>query len=334
MRQVLITGAGGFIGLRTVLRFLDEGCFVHALVRNNVPERLLALEAAGRVLIVRCDITDTAALRSLVRKLPCLDAVVHCAALASDVGPEALFRAANYDAVRELAWAAMENGAGVFVFVSTTDVYGLRDFSGQTEEELVYDLAASNPYPKYKILSEQWLRNTLPAERYSIVRPAAVWGEDDPTLTRRIRDFLARSPWILHFGPWKGGNRWPLAHVDRVAKACFLAAFHPKARGKAFHVLDPERASMGDCYRRIAGEYFPGRRFRTVRLPLWCGLAIGGLCTFLTNLLGRTHPLWDPTLYAVHSISRNLDFSPALFEELERTMPWGEEAVAGEENNV
>ncbi len=321
MRHVLITGAGGFIGLRATLRFIDEGCFVHAMVRNAIPPRLRELEDQGKAAVVHCDITDAAQVDALFRNLPLLDALVHCAARASDVGREAAFRAANYDAVRSLAGKAMDKGTGVFVFVSTTDVYGLHDFFGQTEDELECDLTAKNPYPKYKILSEQWLRARIPPDRFSIVRPAAVWGENDQTLTKRIKDFLALSPWIVHFGPWKGRNRWPLAHVDRVAKACFIAAFHPQARGKAFHVLDPERTSMEDFYRRVAAEHLPGKRFRTLCLPLWCGAVIGACSTLLANLLNLGQPLWDPTLYALHSVSRNLDFSPAFFEFLERTMP-------------
>ena len=321
MKQALVTGAGGFIGLHAVLRFVKEGCFVHAMVRRNVPRRLLELEAEGRIALTRCDITDRARLEEVFRTLPRLDALVHCAGRASDVGREAAFRAANYVAVQDLARLAMDKDTGVFVFVSTTDVYGLRDFSGQMEDELEYDLTAKNPYPKYKILSERWLQKHLPADRQSIVRPASVWGEDDPTLTKRIRDFLARSPWIVNFGPWKGGNRWPLAHVDRVAGACFIAAFHPQARGRAFHVLDPERMSMEDFYRRVAAEYFPGRRYRSLCLPLWCGVVPGVFSTALARLLNLEHPPWDPTLYALRFVSSNLDFSPAFFEELERTMP-------------
>ena len=323
MKQTLVTGAGGFIGLHTVLRFVTEGCFVHALVRNTVPERLLALEAEGAVSLTRGDITDDAGMQALFQRLPRLDAVIHCAARASDLGRDAAFKSVNYTAVQRLARLSITHDAGLFVFVSSTDVYGLHDFTGQTEEELDYDLTAQNPYPKYKILSEQWIRAHLPENRYSIVRPAAVWGENDQTLTKRIRDFLALSPWILHFGPWRGHNRWPLAHVERVAKACFIAAFHPKARGKAFHVLDPESTSMEEYYRRVAAAYLPGKPLRTVCLPLWCGLLAGAPSTALGKLLNLEHPLWDPTLYALRSISRNLDFSPALFESLERGMPFG-----------
>jgi len=170
-------------------------------------------------------------------------------------------------------------------------------------------------------MAEEWLRENLPPERYSIVRPAAVWGDDDPTLTRRIRNFLAVSPWIVHFGPWKGANRWPLAHVERVALACYLAATHPDARGTAFHVLDPEPTSMEEVYRRVAEAFFPDKTFTSITVPLWCGIVIGALSTGIARMLNLAYPPWDPSLYALYSVSRNLDFSPEFFERLIRSKP-------------
>ena len=320
MKRVLVTGAGGFIGLHTVRHFLSAGWFVHAMVRTHVPEELARLEAEGRISLLHLDMTDFPRLREAMRGLPRLDALVHCAGRASDVGRDREFRQTNFLAVTELAQNAPLLDTGVFVFVSTTDVYGLRDFSGETEDMLDYDDNAKNPYPRYKIMAERWLRENMPAECYSIVRPAAVWGENDPTLTPRIRDFLATSPRIVHFGRWKGTNRWPLAHVERVAMACYIAAVNPKARGLAFNVLDPEWTSMDEVYRRIGTEYFPERQFVSITLPLWCGVIIGAVSTGIAKVLNLSHPPWDPSLYALFSVSHNLDFSQDLFKELEDSL--------------
>lgn len=319
MRQVLVTGAGGFIGKHTVLRFVRQGCFVHALARSSVPPVLREMEAEGKITLSLCDLRDDAALAAIFAGFPRLDALVHCAAIASDVGRDRDFRAVNYEAVRRLALLARANGTGRFVFVSTTDVYGMRDFSGEAEDELERDMSARNPYPRYKILAEQWLEDNLAPDAYCCIRPAAVWGDDDPTLTRRIREFLRASPFIAHFGPWKGKNRWPLAHVETVALANYLGAFHPDAKGRAINVLDPERTSMDEFYQRTTERYLPGKRHARICLPLWAGILVGGVGTALANLLDRTQPLWDPTLYAMYSVSRNLDFSGERFEALRRT---------------
>jgi nucleoside-diphosphate-sugar epimerase len=242
--------------------------------------------------------------------------VIHCAGRASDVGWPREFRRANFDSVVNLGLLCRETGISRLVFVSTTDVYGLRDFCGEAEDELPLDTSARNPYPRYKIRAEQWLRANLPPARYAIIRPAAVWGEGDPTLTPRFRAFLASSPYIVHFGRWRGQNRWPLADVRTVAAANCLAAVRPEAAGQAINVLDSDRTTIEAFYRQLAAQYFPDRRFRSITLPYACGAALGGAISLLSNLLNLRHPFADPSLYALRSVSHNLDFSNARLRSL------------------
>ena len=316
MKNALITGAGGFIGLHTVKEFVRRGWRVFALVHRKVPEELEALVLQGKVSLRSCDIREARRFEEIVASLPRLDVIVHCAARASDVGRDRDFRSSNFEAVRHLTAMVRQYDAGVLVFVSTTDVYGMHDFNGEREDELPLEMHPGNPYPKYKILAEQWIRKYLPEDRFSILRPAAVWGRDDPTLTLRIKNFLSWSPFIIHFGPWKGQNRWPLAHVDRVAKAAFAAASNPGARGKAINILDERRTSIDAFYRQVAKWYFPQKEFRLLCLPLWCGKCIGLFNSALANICGLEKPLLDPTLYAVRSVSSNLDFSCSRLEKL------------------
>jgi nucleoside-diphosphate-sugar epimerase len=158
-------------------------------------------------------------------------------------------------------------------------------------------------------LAEKWLRANLPPERYAIIRPAAVWGEGDPTLTPRFRAFLETSPFIVHFGKWRGQNRWPLAEVRTVAAANCLAAVLPEAAGRAINVLDSARTTIDAFYRQIAAQYFPERRFRTITLPYALGAALGGTVSAISNVFNLKHPFTDPSLYALRSVSHNLDFS-------------------------
>ena len=156
----------------------------------------------------------------------------------------------------------------------------------------------------------------LPKERYALIRPAEVWGEGDPTLMPRFRTFLAASPFIIHFGPWRGRNRWPLAHVKTVAAANYLAAVRPEAAGQAINVLDSAHTSIEAFYRLVAARYFPDRRFRSVTLPYGCGLVLGGLVSGVSDLLNLSHPFTEPSLYALRSVSHNLDFSNARLLDL------------------
>ena len=314
--RMMVTGAAGFIGLNTVRELVRRGVYVYAVTHRRSHPELTAFAESGALHLHQADLSDAAQVRAAFVACPALDAVIHCAGRATDVGWAREFRKANYESVVNLGLLCRETGVGRFVFVSTTDVYGMRDFHGESEDALPFDKAARNPYPRFKILAEKWLRANLPAEQVSIIRPAEVWGEGDPTLLPRFRAFLAASPAIVHFGRWRGRNRWPLAHVKTVAIANFLAAVRPEAAGLSINVIDPAFTSIETFYRQVAARYFPVRCYRSITLPYGCGWVLGGLISGVSNLLNLNHPFTDPSLYALRSVSHNLDFSDARLRAL------------------
>lgn len=196
--RILITGAGGYIGSNAAEYFLRCGFAVTGTVHEKVSARFASSGAESRQL----DLYEPETIRALFQEH--YDYIIHIAALASDTGREALFKRANFEAVKELALLAMQHRVKRFVYLSTADVYGLRDFHGETEDELDFDWSVKNPYPKYKIMSEDWLRRNLPADKFSCVRPCVVWGNGDTTITPRALKFLQSSPWVIHFGRWRG----------------------------------------------------------------------------------------------------------------------------------
>jgi len=316
--KVLVTGAAGFIGSAVVREFVREGWRVTALVHRRTTAELQRLSAEGRVIPIPGDVADLASLEGAFRAPDGLPpaAVVHGAGRASDVGWERSFRRANLLPVQYLVALLQRCPACRLVVVSTTDVYGLRNFRGEGEDELPCAAQAPNPYPRFKIAAEEAIRTGLPPGSWSILRPAAVWGVGDRTLTSRVVGFLRWSPWIVHLGPARGRNRWPLAHVRNVAAAAFLAATRPEAAGKAINVLDSEVTSVEEWYRLVAGIFLPNRRFQSLCLPLWFGWPFAALVTAVSNALNLDRPIADPSLYALATISSNLDFSNRRFLEL------------------
>jgi 2-alkyl-3-oxoalkanoate reductase len=307
----LVTGAAGFIGGYVVEEFVARGWHVVALVHRRQSPRLGELSAAGRATVVRGDATDPdLAERTILPALGAggLAAIVHCAGRASDVGRWAAFRRANLDAVRNLAALAASTQSCRFVFISTTDVYGLRDFHGEAEDELPLANNTSNPYPEFKIQAEEHIRHALPPESWAVIRPAAVWGVGDRTLTPRIVSFLRSSPCIMHFGRWRGRNRWPLAHVRNVASAAYAAATLPEAGGLATNVLDDEFTTCDELYRLLAEVYLPGRKLASVTVPVWAAWPWAAAVSALSGALNLPHPLADPSLYALRTVSSSLDF--------------------------
>lgn len=327
---VLVTGAGGFIGGYVVREFVARGWRVVASVHRHIPGWLKDMEAAGTVRRVTVDLGDARQAAALAEGIDMgCDAVIHCAGRASDVGWRREFRRANLESVQHVVRLVAARNVRRFVFLSTTDVYGLHDFQGEAEEALPLGAFPPNPYPEFKIEAEQWIRKNLAPERFTVLRLAQVWGAGDTTLTARIVDFLRVSPWIVHFGKWRGQNRWPLAHVRNVARACFLAATTPAAGGRALNVLDDERTSMDEWYGLLAGVYLPGRTFRRLFLSLWPGRMLGRCVTLVSNAFNMAHPFMDPSHYAVHAVSANLDFGNERYRTLLREA--GERAFTREE---
>ena len=320
--RVLVTGAAGFIGGACAREFSSRGWDVTALVHRREPEGLSGAR------IIRASITERDQLISALCGEGPFDAVVHCAGRASDVGRDHEFRAANHQGVLNIIECMEPAGIRRLVHISTTDVYGIRDFVSAGEDTPFLN-NLRNPYPKYKILAERDIAEKLPAERYVILRPAAVWGEGDTTLLPRILSFLRTSPFIFHFGKWRGRNRWPLAHVSNVARAAFLGASCNDALGQAYNVVDPEHTTIDEYYRMLIRACLPEKAgMRSVSVPFWVGWTIGVASSLLSNALNRPLPLFEPSLYGLYSVSRDLDFSGKRLQQLFATH--GEEFVSRE----
>ena len=314
---VFITGAGGFIGRHLVEEMVRNGWFVYALIHKSKTKQLVKLANDNKISLVYGDTTNFNSLDAVFKTFKTLPrTIIHCAGRASDVGPRKAFYETNFCSTQHLVKLFKAYAIKRFVFISTTDIYGLKDFNHEEEHELPFALKARNFYPKYKIESEKWIVNNLSESQYVIVRPAAVWGNDDPTLTARTVDFLKSTPWIIHFGKWQGKNRWPLVHVEYLSKLVYASTVLESALGKPINVLESEFISIEQYYRKMLEIFLPDRKLRTICLPLWVGAVMGLFITFFSNVFRLKQPFADPSLYALFSISRNLDFSNARCEAL------------------
>ena len=306
-KTVLITGAAGFIGLNIVKSFLKQGFKVCAMIHENYPEELKNIGAK----VIKADIKSRrSVLWALLDFKPQI--LVHAAGISSDIGSDEIFREVNFEPIKYLAKIPTEK----IIYISSTDVYGIKDFNCETEEELPFEEHPINPYPKYKILSEKWLEENLDKSKYVIIRPAAVFGCGDLTLEKRFLEFLKASPFVFHFGKWKGKNRWPLACVTRLADCVVKLAEIDEYNGQAINIIDDKRTSIDEYYREVLEKNFPNKRVIFVNLPLWVGKILGSISTFLSNFLQLKKPLFDPTYYAVCHMSSNLDFSSAKLNKI------------------
>ena len=121
-KTVLITGAGGFIGHHIVREFVQHHWTVYALVHRRIPS---AWSAEKQIHLIHGDLLDPAINTKILAQMPARPSiVVHAAGLASDVGPEHLFRELNFATVPRMASLAQHK----LVYISSSDVYGIKDF--------------------------------------------------------------------------------------------------------------------------------------------------------------------------------------------------------------
>jgi nucleoside-diphosphate-sugar epimerase len=177
--SVLITGASGLVGRALVCELLSRNNIdIKAHVRNSSKARA---EIGNSVDLTRVHMEEADFTRAGERELSQLsrgcEAVVHAAGLVHR--PEAGYQeyeVVNVRATQQLAEAAAQNGAKVFVFLSSSAVYGPGPFNQATESAT---LNAKTPYAVSKLTSERWLQGFKGIPKIVILRPSLIFGEGD-----------------------------------------------------------------------------------------------------------------------------------------------------------
>ncbi|MEU6862298.1 NAD-dependent epimerase/dehydratase family protein [Streptomyces sp. NPDC046876] len=319
MKQILITGATGFLGGHLVDGCLREGHRVRALVRpGSDTARLRALPG---VELATGDLTRP---DSLVRAAEGCDAVVHSAARVVDHGSRAAFTAANVTGTLRLMAAARTAGAKRFVFVSSPSAL-MRVREGDRlgiDESTPYPSRWFNDYCATKAVAEQHVRAAdAPGFTTCAVRPRGIWGPRDHA------GFLPKLVAAMHAGrlpDLSGGKRVlvSLCHVDHAVDACLRAAVSAdpeRIGGRAYFVADREATDLWPFLAEVAGLLGcppPGRR-----IPLPVGRALAAaveaawrlrpdapagppLSRYMLALLTRS------TTYDIGAARRDLGYEP------------------------
>lgn len=153
--QVLVTGAGGFIGSHLVERLVELGAEVCALVHYNALGTWGWLDRSpvrGDIEVVAGDVTDTG---SVYRVMEGRDYVFHLAALIgipySYQAPAAYVRT-NIEGTLNVLQAARKSGMGRVIHTSTSEVYGTAQYTPIDE---AHPLQGQSPYSASKIAADK-----------------------------------------------------------------------------------------------------------------------------------------------------------------------------------
>jgi UDP-glucuronate 4-epimerase len=137
MKKILLTGAAGFIGSNTASALLGRGDFVvgvdnlndyydPARKRANLEEVRATAPDPEKFVFHRTDIRDVDAIEALCAEHG-FDAIIHLAAMAgvrASIEDPHLYLDVNLGGTLNLLEAAQHHGQPLFVFASTSSVYG------------------------------------------------------------------------------------------------------------------------------------------------------------------------------------------------------------------
>jgi dihydroflavonol-4-reductase len=255
-RQVLITGATGFVGHHVAMQLLGAGARVRVLARD--PSKSNRLEAAGAE-VAAGDVTCPG---SLAAACTGCEYVFHLAGVVHFGDDWDLFRRVNVQGTQNTLDAARVAGVRRFVHTSSIVAVGAAARPRVLDERSVFDLdRLAVPYVTTKHAGERIALGAAAAgQDVVVVNPASVIGPDD--FTRSEFGTLCRRFWRgripFYFG---GGNCF--VDVRDVAAGHLRAA--ERGRSGQRYVLGGANLTYGDFFRELAAA--AGRPIFRLRLP-------------------------------------------------------------------
>jgi len=287
----LVTGYPGFIGKRLVEHLAQERKGrVFALVQPRFLDeaRALASRVQGApVEVLAGDVTDLhlgLSGEEVERVVGSVTRIFHLAAVNQlTVSREVAWRT-NVDGTRNVLELAREcRDLARLVHFSTCHVAGARE-GVIAEDELDRGQEFRNSWEETKFHAEKAVARAAEALPVTILRPSTVVGDSRTGEIDRFEGpyalgiLLVASPLVVPL-PLPGNGVAPLnvVPVDFVVRAAMHLAADPRARGKTFHLVDPNPMSVARVYELIAERAnrklpkltFPARAAEAVlRLPL------------------------------------------------------------------
>ena len=233
MKNILISGATGFIGQRLV-RALDTNIKVLARAKQLDYETVICnLESEV--------IPDNS--------LNGVDTVFHLAGFAHDIGEETksqnIYQKINVDATISLANLAVKSHVKSFIFVSSVKAGGRPTFGlcasekDQGDPEGIYGKTKREAELQLLKIGEQ------SGMHVSIIRPSLVYG---PFVKGNLQSMILgiKKGW---FPPLpETGNKRSMIHVDDLVRAILLVVDDDRANGEIFIATDGIRYSSHDIY--------------------------------------------------------------------------------------
>jgi nucleoside-diphosphate-sugar epimerase len=304
--KVLVTGAGGFLGVRVVERLLARGygdirCFLRD---KSKAAPLLALSESYPNSQLQLSYGNLKSKSDCALAVADVSLVFHLAAgmkgSAAEMFTDSVVVSRNLlDALRARIDPPIQKTR--VVLISSFGVYGVVPLgrgarvTEQTPLEQHPELRDTYSYSKLRQERLFWEDQQTAGFELVVLRPGVIYGPGGGAFSSRVG--LQIGPLFFHLG---GSNLLPLTYVENCAEAIVLAGTHPDSAGQVYNVHDDDLPTAS----RYLREYKKNvRRIHSIRLPY-----------FVTRLLARV-------LEAYHRRSQGQ--LPAIVTMYKAAAAWG-----------
>lgn len=211
--RVLVTGAGGFLGLHLCRELINQGHQVRSLSRSYYPE----LEQMG-VEIVQGDIQNKEDCQTAVASI---QVIFHTASKVAMWGKWEDFYQTNVVGTQNIVEAALESGVEGFIYTSTPSVvFGDQDLIN-AKQQTPYPQKYKSRYAKSKAMAEKFVLSLDQKKmKTTALRPHLIFGPGDKNIIPRLVA-KARSQKLKMVGD--GKNLVDVIHVKNAVHAHLMA---------------------------------------------------------------------------------------------------------------
>lgn len=243
--HVLVTGATGFVGNAVARRFLDDGCHVHALIREP-SSRDAGLEQAG----ARIFVGDVGQPDLVADAADGCEVVVHCAAVPTPRAADRALRWVNIAGTENVVAAVRHAGCRRIVHLSCADVTLANLDRIHWREDHGLRHPPMDAHARSKRLAEDIaLAANRPGLEITALRPAWLWGPGDHTrLPALCREGLQGG--IRLFG--NGRNLFSTTYIDNLVDAVRAASEAEHAAGHAYYITDGAFQDAGEFFSELS----------------------------------------------------------------------------------
>lgn len=260
-KNILITGASGFIGSFIAEEALQRGMNVWVAVRKSTNRKYLT---DPRLRFVELNLGSEEQIMEALRGLH-FDYIVHAAGATKCKDPQDFYKV-NTEGTKNLVKALQSQAPiGAFIYLSSLSIFGAIREEEPHQDILLTDIPQPNThYGKSKLQAEQWLKAncTMP---YVILRPTGVYGPRETDYFLMAQSIKQHVDFAAGFKP----QDITFVYVRDVVQAVFKAIEHrDTCTGKAYFLSDGEVYSsrtFSDLIQKELGVRFLFR----LKAPLW-----------------------------------------------------------------